>query len=78
MVSLLVKMLNSTYFHQQQKHENVYQVKEFVLEKRITAHEVASILGTLSGSVHSILKDNLQMYQIATKSMLTTAHTVLK
>jgi hypothetical protein len=49
--------------------ENVDQVKEIVHEnKRITIHEVANMLGISSfGSVQSILKEHLNMHQIATK-----------
>jgi hypothetical protein len=48
--------------------ENVDHVKEFIIGNRRTMIcEVADKFGILFGSVQSILKDNLNMYQIATK-----------
>jgi DNA-binding transcriptional regulator GbsR (MarR family) len=48
--------------------ENVDKVKDLVLEnRRITIHEVANILGISVGSVHTSLKDSLNMHNIAMK-----------
>jgi hypothetical protein len=56
-----------------QTGENVDKVKDLVLEnRRITIHEVANILGISVGSVHTSLKDNLNMYHIAMKFVSCT------
>jgi hypothetical protein len=51
--------------------ENVNQVMEFVLENiRIITHEAADMVGISFGSVHSVLKDNLNMCLTATEFVL--------
>jgi hypothetical protein len=53
--------------------ENVGKVKDIVLENRkITVNEVANILGISVGSVHTSLKDNLNMHHIAMKFVSCT------
>jgi len=36
-------------------------------KKKFSIHEVANMLGTSSGSIQCIMKDNLNMHQIATE-----------
>jgi len=53
--------------------ENVDKVKDLVLEnRRITIHEVANLLGISVDSVHTSLKDNLNVHHIAMKSVSRT------
>jgi hypothetical protein len=49
-------------------NDKVDSVKKLVLENRgITVREVANMLGILSGLVHGILKDSLNMRQTEDK-----------
>jgi len=51
--------------------ENEYQVTEFVLEsRRTTIHGTADIVGISFWSVHSIMKDNVNMCPTATDFVL--------
>ena len=50
---------------------NVDQVKEQILEnRRITIHEVASLVGISFGPIQSILKDKQNMHHTAAKFAL--------
>ena len=60
---------NAQYIHQHARHENVAQVREISLNRRIANHEVAYVFGISFTSAQSMLKDILNIYHFATKFM---------
>lgn len=64
----LLKTLNTGDVSFSKRDENMDWVKWLVVRnRRITVHEVANMLGSSSGAIQSILKDSLNMCQIAGK-----------
>jgi hypothetical protein len=53
--------------------EHVERAKELILKnKRTTSHKVPNMLGISFGSVQIVLKENLNMHSIVTKSIPRT------
>jgi hypothetical protein len=65
----MLMMPNAQYIHQHSTHENVAQVREISLNRRIANHEVAYMFRISFTSAQSILKDILNMCHFAIKFM---------